>query len=93
MDAIAQIAQSLRQARKSYGLTQEQVSELSGVHPTEVSRIENGQRDIQISTVFKLAKAFGLTPGEFIDGDLLRTAEDSGGAQTHPASSSPRHTR
>ena len=50
-----------------HGLTQEQVSELSGVHPTEISRIENGQRDSQISTVFKLAKAFGLTPGEFID--------------------------
>ena len=67
MDAVAQIAESLRQARIRHGLTQEQVSELSGVHPTEISRIENGQRDSQISTVFKLAKAFGLTPGEFID--------------------------
>jgi transcriptional regulator with XRE-family HTH domain len=37
-------------------------------HPTEISRIENGQRDVQISTIFKLAKAFDLTPGQFIDG-------------------------
>ena len=40
----------------------------SGVHPTEISRIENGQRDVQITTIFKLAKAFDLTPGQFIDG-------------------------
>jgi transcriptional regulator with XRE-family HTH domain len=68
MDAVAQIGQNLLQARKCYGLTQEQVSDRSGVHPTEVSRIENGRRDPQITTVFKLAKAFDLTPGELIDG-------------------------
>ena len=49
---------------------QEEVSARSGVHPTEISRIENGQRDVQITTIFKLAKAFDLTPGQFIDGDL-----------------------
>lgn len=35
-----------------------------------VSRIGIAQRDVQISTIFKLAKAFDLTPGQFIDGDL-----------------------
>jgi transcriptional regulator with XRE-family HTH domain len=69
VDAVAQLARNLLQARKRYGLTQEEVSERSGVHPTEISRIENGQRDVQISTIFKLAKAFDLTPGQFIDGD------------------------
>jgi transcriptional regulator with XRE-family HTH domain len=67
-DAVAQLARNLIEARKHYGLTQEQVSDRSGVHPTEISRIENGQRDIQVSTIFKLAKAFDLTPGQFIDG-------------------------
>jgi transcriptional regulator with XRE-family HTH domain len=42
---------------------------------TEISRIENGQRDVQISTIFKLAKAFDLTPGQFIDGDLTTTTD------------------
>ncbi|MGH2833151.1 MAG: helix-turn-helix domain-containing protein [Solirubrobacteraceae bacterium] len=77
MDAVAQIAESLRQARKHRGLTQEQVSELSGVHPTEISRIENGHRDSQISTVFKLAQAFGLTPGEFIDRSWIAPDEEA----------------
>lgn len=70
VDAAAQVARNLLRARKRYGLTQEEVSERSGIHPTEISRIENGQRDVQISTIFKLAKAFELTPGQFIDGDL-----------------------
>jgi transcriptional regulator with XRE-family HTH domain len=42
---------------------------------TEISRIENGQRDVQVSTIFKLAKAFDLTPGQFIDGDLTTTTK------------------
>jgi transcriptional regulator with XRE-family HTH domain len=75
VDAVAQIAGNLLQARKRYGLTQEEVSARSGVHPTEISRIENGQRDVQISTIFKLAKAFDLTPGQFIDGDLTTTPD------------------
>jgi transcriptional regulator with XRE-family HTH domain len=70
VDAIAQVAQNLLQARKLRGLTQEEVSDRSGVHPTEISRIENGHRDVQVSTIFKLARAFDLTPGQFIDGDL-----------------------
>jgi transcriptional regulator with XRE-family HTH domain len=75
VDAVAQVARNLLQARKRYGLTQEEVSDRSGVHPTEISRIENGQRDVQISTIFKLAKAFDLTPGQFIDGDLTAATD------------------
>jgi transcriptional regulator with XRE-family HTH domain len=75
VDAAAQVARNLLRARKRYGLTQEEVSDRSGVHPTEISRIENGQRDVQISTIFKLAKAFDLTPGQLIDGDLTAAIE------------------
>jgi predicted transcriptional regulator len=42
---------NLAAARGHARLTQEELSDLSGVHPTEVSRIENGQRDVRISTV------------------------------------------
>ena len=77
VDAVAQVARNLLQARKRYGLTQEEVSDRSGVHPTEISRIENGQRDVQISTIFKLAKAFDLTPGQFIDGDLTPSTDQT----------------
>jgi transcriptional regulator with XRE-family HTH domain len=58
---------NLRRARLDREMTQEEVAERSGVHATEVSRIESGKRDPQVSTVERLAGAVGLTAS-----DLLR---------------------
>jgi transcriptional regulator with XRE-family HTH domain len=57
----------MREARKKLELTQEQVAERCGVHPTEVSRIEAGKRDPRVSTVRRLAKALEVRPGELLD--------------------------
>lgn len=61
------LGRNLRRARKQRKMTQEEVGHRSGVHPTEVSRIEAGKRDPQVSTVERLAKAVGLSAS-----DLLR---------------------
>jgi transcriptional regulator with XRE-family HTH domain len=61
------LGRNLRRARLDRKMTQEEVSEHSGVHATEVSRIESGKRDPQVSTVQRLAEAVGLTAS-----DLLR---------------------
>jgi transcriptional regulator with XRE-family HTH domain len=59
-----QLGENLRARRKRLGLTQEEVAERSGVHSTEVSRIEAGLRDSRVSTVERLADAVGVRPGE-----------------------------
>jgi transcriptional regulator with XRE-family HTH domain len=64
---IGALGQNLRAARKKLGLTQEQVAERSGVQAGEVSRIESGKRDPQISTVLKLAKAVEVRPGQLLE--------------------------
>jgi len=61
------LGRNLRRLRKERELTQEEVGHRSGVHPTEVSRIEAGKRDPQVSTVERLAKALGVSAS-----DLLR---------------------
>jgi len=48
-------------------LSQEQVAERSGVHATEVSRIEAGKRDPRVSTVERLAKAVQVRPGQLLE--------------------------
>ena len=58
---------NLREAREKLGLTQEQVAQRSGVHSTEVSRIEGGRRDPKVSTVARLAKAVEVKPGRLLD--------------------------
>ena len=64
---MGNLGKNLRAARKKLGLTQEEVSERSGVQAGEVSRIERGKRDPQVSTVEKLAKAVETTPGRLLD--------------------------
>jgi transcriptional regulator with XRE-family HTH domain len=64
---VGDLATNLKAARKKLRLTQEQVAERSGVHATEVSRIEGGKRDPQVSTVIKLAKALKLPPGQLLE--------------------------
>jgi transcriptional regulator with XRE-family HTH domain len=61
------LGKNLRRARLDRKMTQEEVAERSGVHATEVSRIESGKRDPQVSTVHRLAEAVGLSAS-----DLLR---------------------
>jgi transcriptional regulator with XRE-family HTH domain len=64
---VGDLGSNLRDARKRLGLTQEEVAERSGVHPTEVSRIEAGKRDPRISTLLRLARALEVRPGELLD--------------------------
>lgn len=66
---MANLGSNLREARKRLGLTQEQVAQRSGVHTTEVSRIEGGKRDPQVSTVRRLAEAVEVKPGQLLELD------------------------
>jgi transcriptional regulator with XRE-family HTH domain len=60
------LGRNLREARKRAELTQEAVAERSGVHPTEVSRIEAGKRDPRIATVEALAEAVGVSVSDLL---------------------------
>jgi transcriptional regulator with XRE-family HTH domain len=64
---MGDLGTNLREARERLGLTQEQVAERSGVHATEVSRIEAGKRDPQVSTLKRLAAALEVAPGRLLD--------------------------
>jgi len=65
-DVQLALGRNLRQARERAGLTQEAVAERSGVHPTEVSRIESGKRDPRIATVEALAEAVGVSVSDLL---------------------------
>ena len=64
---MSRLGPNLRAARLQLELTQEQVSERSGVHATEVSRIEAGKRDPRVSTVERLARAVQVRPGQLLE--------------------------
>ena len=50
MEPRDQFAFNLRRLRATASLSQEQLSDLSGLHATEISRLERGVRDPRLST-------------------------------------------
>ena len=60
------IAARLRELRAQCGLTQEQVAGLLGTDPRWYQRLELGAKDMRVSTVDRLAAAFGLTATDFL---------------------------
>ncbi|HET8813891.1 MAG TPA: helix-turn-helix transcriptional regulator [Solirubrobacterales bacterium] len=64
---MGKLGANLRAARKRQGMSQEQVAERSGVHATEVSRIEAGKRDPRVTTVERLARAVRVKPGQLLE--------------------------
>lgn len=65
-DRIVQqrLGRAVRQIRVSRGLTQEQVSAASGLHPTYISDIERGARNPSWDVIARLASGIGVTTAD-----------------------------
>ena len=62
-----QMAARLKALRERLGLTQEQLSEKSGVGRSHLARLETGKQDPTLSTLEKLAKALGVKVGRLLE--------------------------
>ena len=68
MSDVTVFARNVAAARANRRLSQTQVSSRSGVHVTEVSRIERGLRDPRLTTIVRLARALEIKPAQLFDG-------------------------
>jgi len=59
---------NLRQTRTKRGWSQEELGQTSGLHMTEISRLERAVREPRLSTIVRLAKALGVTPADLLTG-------------------------
>jgi transcriptional regulator with XRE-family HTH domain len=62
-----QFGANLRRSRLAAGLSQEALSHRSGLHLTEISRLENGLRDPRLSTIVRLAAGLALPSAVLIE--------------------------
>jgi transcriptional regulator with XRE-family HTH domain len=55
-----QFARNLRRLRLAAGLSQEQLADRTGLHPTEISRLERAAREPRLGTIIRLASGLGV---------------------------------
>jgi len=55
----------IKERRQKLRLTQQELSELSGIPRTYLAQIENGKNDPKASTLIKIADALRVNPGYF----------------------------
>lgn len=60
------LGQNIRALRSSHGWTQETFAEHANINDKEVSHIEQGNRNITIETLVKIANAFEVEPSLLI---------------------------
>lgn len=58
-EAYYEILMNIREIRKEKGLTQERLSQISGIPRTTIALIESGKRNATIDTLQSIARAMG----------------------------------
>lgn len=60
MSPEEQFARNLRSLRRAAGMSQEQLAGSSGLHPTEISRLERATREPRLGTMVRLANGLNI---------------------------------
>lgn len=62
---LEEIGNNIKQMRETHGISQVILSEKTGIGREQLSRIENGQVNMTVSTVHKISKAFNVSICDF----------------------------
>jgi transcriptional regulator with XRE-family HTH domain len=57
----------LRKIRDGKGLSLRELATKCDLDSSQISKIENGTWDVQLSTIFELAKGLGVEPKDLLD--------------------------
>lgn len=60
MDIVSLLAAKLSETRESSGITQKQLSEITGIYQADISKIERGIGNPSLSTLKRLASGMGM---------------------------------
>ena len=71
------IGKRIKDIRKSRGLTQAQLAELSGVEPSNISHIERAATKLSLPTLINIANALGSSLDELVYGNLTKSTHVS----------------
>ena len=66
MDLRVVVGANIQALRDASGAPQDEVAHDAGIHPTYLSGIENGKRNITLRVLERLAVALGVTEAELV---------------------------
>lgn len=65
-DFLTDVGDRVRQLRKSKGWTLDDLSNASGLHPSSISQVERGERNLTLQNLSKLADGLEVAPYQFL---------------------------
>ncbi len=68
ISTLQHLGSNIRRLRKQQGLTQEQLSELSGLHRTYIGGVERGERNISFLALVCIARALHAPVAKLVEG-------------------------
>lgn len=63
---LDEVGDRVRMLRKNKGWTLDQLSEASGLHPSSISQVERGERNLTLENLSKLADGLDVAPYQFL---------------------------
>ncbi|HWB90655.1 MAG TPA: helix-turn-helix transcriptional regulator [Puia sp.] len=71
-DFLRLLGRRINELREERRLTIEALAMLTGLDPGDLAAMEAGKIDIQLTTIYRLARGLGITAGEFLNfpGDI-----------------------
>jgi transcriptional regulator with XRE-family HTH domain len=73
------VGRRMRRIRRDQELSQEAVAWVAGIHRTQISLYEHGERMPFLSSFVRLAGGLGVSPGTLLAGTTWEGGESNGG--------------
>lgn len=78
-DARIRFAANVERLRTHRGYSLDQLAERSQIEREEIEAILRGEEEAHVDTIYRLAGALGVSPGELYDGVTWRPDGEGGG--------------
>ena len=61
------LGKRIKELRAEKGVSQDDLSRATDVHPTAIGRLERGAREPRLTTILRIADGLDVSPGELLD--------------------------
>lgn len=67
MDITHELGMRIRYYRKAQKITQEQLAEISGLHPTYIGQLERSEKNATIESIYKIALGLNISMSKLFE--------------------------